>query len=564
MPEIKVPEFVDNRWQVLGVNGFNPPVTTFFCRDLKAKDPTRDKAIIKYFPPESEFSTEIKDLLVEINYLREEGIKGTISILQSKMYWMAFEYVAAQSLFKEVTFNKPMGEDGAFDICRKIAIILDKAEENEILHLALNPKNIFLLNDGTIKIKDWLVEEKNLSLFAGLTDPCFFQAPEVLAEKPHGHLSDIYSLGVIAAFLVTGDWEIKFKLEEADLPDTLKKILPYFIAEDPSQRIQSWPEAIVAFDGGRFVPVKKVEGREAVKKEMPASEDAAQITPLSQAIPVKKTKVKIAKRPREPITPRVGSALLGALSVAYSKIQRGYDWVNWRTAGIFAAVALAAALVVISFYALPILFSNEGDNQARGETKAISLPSFAGMAIEDAEQELAGMGCTCEKEESFSDEVEARLVISQDPAAGDYESGFLAVKLVVSKGHEPAAEEAAPEEANNSNQTASDAQLVAATPTTTAEPAPATQPAGKRPVASFSLSPASGPSSGVFVSFNASGSYDPDGGSIVSYSWSFGASGVTAGHEFTSAVAPTTISITLTVTDDEGQSSSVTKPLNLY
>ena len=78
------------------------------------------------------------------------------------------------------------------------------------------------------------------------------------------------------------------------------------------------------------------------------------------------------------------------------------------------------------------------------------------------------------------------------------------------------------------------------------------------------MSPSSGPSSGVFVSFDASASYDPDGGSIVSYSWSFGASGAAASREFTSAVAPADVAVTLTVTDDEGQVSSVTKSVHLY
>jgi len=60
------------------------------------------------------------------------------------------------------------------------------------------------------------------------------------------------------------------------------------------------------------------------------------------------------------------------------------------------------------------------------------------------------------------------------------------------------------------------------------------------------------------VTFNASGSYDPDG-YIVSYSWDFGdgntATGVTASHSYP---ASGTYNVTLTVTDNDGATDSIT------
>lgn len=75
-----------------------------------------------------------------------------------------------------------------------------------------------------------------------------------------------------------------------------------------------------------------------------------------------------------------------------------------------------------------------------------------------------------------------------------------------------------------------------------------------KPVASISLS-----YSGMTVTGNASGSYDPDG-SIASYVWNFGdgsigVSGVTASYTYTTAG---TYTITLTITDNSGGSSSQT------
>ena len=75
------------------------------------------------------------------------------------------------------------------------------------------------------------------------------------------------------------------------------------------------------------------------------------------------------------------------------------------------------------------------------------------------------------------------------------------------------------------------------------------------PVASFTLTPAT-PIFGQIIIFNASASYDPDGGAIVSYKWDFDDGTVytidepLATHNFT---AIGSYNVTLTVTDDEAE-----------
>ena len=82
------------------------------------------------------------------------------------------------------------------------------------------------------------------------------------------------------------------------------------------------------------------------------------------------------------------------------------------------------------------------------------------------------------------------------------------------------------------------------------------------PTAAFDVSPTSG-QPGTWFTFNAGSSSDPDG-SIAHYAWTFGdggtGSGITVYHTYAS---PSTYTVTLTVTDDDGATDSETHSVSV-
>jgi chitodextrinase len=88
--------------------------------------------------------------------------------------------------------------------------------------------------------------------------------------------------------------------------------------------------------------------------------------------------------------------------------------------------------------------------------------------------------------------------------------------------------------------------------------------AGEAPTAAFTYSPAD-PSAGDTVFFNGSGSTAASGRTIVAYSWNFGNSTGTVSGKIVSRVfsSPGTYTVTLTVRDDAGQTSTVSQEVEV-
>ena len=84
----------------------------------------------------------------------------------------------------------------------------------------------------------------------------------------------------------------------------------------------------------------------------------------------------------------------------------------------------------------------------------------------------------------------------------------------------------------------------------------------QRPVARFTVTPSEGQSP-LRVYLDASESYDPDG-HIVSYQWSCGGGAKAFYQVFESNLIPARMAVTLTVTDDGGNTDSVTHYVTLY
>ena len=157
------------------------------------------------------------------------------------------------------------------DICEGVMVI----HKAGIIHRDLKPSNILLVeNEKDIHIGDFGLcyidleeDEKRATKIRETVGPIFFAAPEQTSLPPNfTQKSDIYSLGRILYFLVTGHYE--FKPGDEYVPITIKlginkshpidTFIQKLISFEPKNRPDSVKELILEID-----KLLKIEGEES-------------------------------------------------------------------------------------------------------------------------------------------------------------------------------------------------------------------------------------------------------------------------------------------------------------
>jgi serine/threonine-protein kinase len=156
-------------------------------------------------------------------------------------------------------------------VVRDVALALDSAHRQGVIHRDIKPDNIMILPDGTVKVTDFgLAKAKggraDITRAGVILGTPFFMSPEQCERKELDIRSDLYSLGVTFYNAATGKKpfeggkpaEIMFSHinEEPIPPNLLEPTLPYEVTavilklmrKDRRERYQSPGELLAALD----------------------------------------------------------------------------------------------------------------------------------------------------------------------------------------------------------------------------------------------------------------------------------------------------------------------------
>ncbi len=235
----------------------------------RARDPKLDRTVaiktvsISGLEPEAEqeyrkrFGVEAR----AAGRLSHPGIVTIFDVREEAEPYLVMEYIEGQSLQDLLSReNRTLPLSTTLRLIQELAEALHYAHAQGVVHRDIKPANILVTPDGHPKIADFGVAKLNqadMTLPGQIFGSPAYMAPEQLMDEKVDARSDLFSLGVILYYMLTGHRPFQgnstrtvcFKLVnhepvpvsafESKFPPELDTIVSRAIAKDPEQRYQS-------------------------------------------------------------------------------------------------------------------------------------------------------------------------------------------------------------------------------------------------------------------------------------------------------------------------------------
>jgi eukaryotic-like serine/threonine-protein kinase len=335
------------------------------------------------------------------------------------IYYMVMEYVQGRSLRELLNALEKLSPSQAAEVLRQTLAALEHAHARGIVHRDLKPENILITNDGVVKLTDLglaraFADAKNTRAGA-VTGTVQYLAPEQIRGEPADPRSDLYSLGIVAYELLTGELPYTGETPMAIAYQHLSDRVPA-----PSR---SAPEIGADLDG--FVLSATDPDRELRPESAAAMR--ADLASFAGSLPPSRSLGAVVQDIPEVLRPAATpEAVAATVTETIPRVQRTQRrrWRRW-----VAALAAVAILATAAYGAWTYLIPH---------THAI--PGVVGTDVGQASAELGSLGFTVvQAKGSYDLHVPRGAVLAVDPPAGTTLKEGATVTLVPSLGPPPVA-----------------------------------------------------------------------------------------------------------------------------
>jgi TOMM system kinase/cyclase fusion protein len=179
--------------------------------------------------------------------------------------YIVMAYYAGEPLSRRIR-SGALSTAQSVDFAMQVARGLARAHENGIVHRDIKPDNLMVTADGLLKILDFgLAKSESLDLTAPgtvLGTPAFMSPEQIRGERVD-HRCDLWSLGVVLYYMLTGRRPFPGKsihllanqiLQETPdftlAPPALQGVLEKALAKNLAQRFQTAKDFLMALEGG--------------------------------------------------------------------------------------------------------------------------------------------------------------------------------------------------------------------------------------------------------------------------------------------------------------------------
>ncbi|WZL74790.1 Stk1 family PASTA domain-containing Ser/Thr kinase [Clostridiaceae bacterium 35-E11] len=336
---------------------------------------------------------------------------------ENDIYYIVMEYVKGKTLKQIIKSKGYLDPNETINIGKQIALALQHAHNNHIVHRDIKPHNILITDDGRVKVTDFgiarAVTSSTVTNTGNVIGSVHYFSPEQARGGYIDEKSDLYSLGIVLYEMATG--KVPFEGESPisialkhiheeiappslinkDIPKALEDIILKATQKDQSKRYTDTKEIYEDLNEALQHPmgdfVKIIEDDDCPTQVIPVIKD--------EDIDIKDSMVKDIK----PSKKKNHAIIWGAVATAF---------------------ILALIFTGSIFYFKDKFIPTEKE-----------VPNFVGKPYEEAKSNLENLGFKVElASEQNSSQYNKGYVISQDPADGTKLKPGYPIKLIVSKG----------------------------------------------------------------------------------------------------------------------------------
>jgi serine/threonine protein kinase len=196
------------------------------------------------FTTDEEFVKKFKRESLAAASLSHPNIVGIYDVGEEDgIYYIVMEYVNGQTLKEFIKQNGKIDYKETLKIVYQIALALEHAHKNGVVHRDVKPHNILITEDKIVKVTDFGIARASSSTTMTNTGRVMGSVHYLSPEQAKGgfsdHRTDIYSLGVVMYEMLTGRPPFD---AESPISVALKHIQDTYI--EPSSIDKSIPTAV--------------------------------------------------------------------------------------------------------------------------------------------------------------------------------------------------------------------------------------------------------------------------------------------------------------------------------
>jgi serine/threonine-protein kinase len=175
--------------------------------------------------------------------------------------YFSMDYIDGSTLRELVGRRGPLGAEDAISVVVEVCRAVAHAHAKGVIHRDLKPENVMIDNEGDVFVLDFglarIAEQPRFTVSGAIIGTPFYMSPEQLAGEKLDERSDVYSIGLILYYCLTGDDLFKadgypavlarhatlrvreFLASSSLFPPNMQDLVASMLEENPNMRTRS-------------------------------------------------------------------------------------------------------------------------------------------------------------------------------------------------------------------------------------------------------------------------------------------------------------------------------------